>query len=334
MSSYIQFLEKDLYEIKEKLRNAQRILVMSHVNPDGDTIGCGLAWRYVLDEAEKDVVNFCVSPIPEKQKFLPGWEVYTSEIPDFDSFDLIIINDHGAIKLTGMGEEQNAKLLNSSTPLLNIDHHPSNKGFGDINIVVTHAASATQIIADLFSRLNLRITPDIATCLLNGLYTDTGSFQHDNTSPEALKVAAMLMRRGANFKAIADKNFHNLNISTLRLWGKVFENIQQNEYNITSSVITESDMKEIGAKYEELEGVVDFLNHVPKTYFTVLLSERGDVVKGSLRTRRDDVDVAEVASQFSGGGHKKAAGFAVKGKIIKKDNMWQIIDKEKEVLKQ
>lgn len=330
MSSYIQFSDKDLYIIKDRLQKAERVLLMAHVNPDGDALGCTLAWQHALIEQGKDVTSFCVSQVPEKQRFLPNWEHFTDTIPTYSDYDLIIINDHGAIKMTGLGEEENETMLNAGTFILNIDHHPSNNYFGDANVVVTVAASATQIIADLFSRLHIRITPEIATCLLNGLYTDTGSFQHDNTSPEALKVAAMLMHRGANYKIIAERNFHNLNVSTLRLWGKVFENIQQNEHNITSSIVTAEDMERTGAKYEELEGVVDFLNHVPQTFFTVLLSERGDLVKGSLRTTRDDVDVAKVASYFSGGGHKKAAGFAVKGRIVKKDNMWQIL-KEKEV---
>jgi phosphoesterase RecJ-like protein len=230
------------------------------------------------------------------------------------------------VKLTGLTKEENQQLLASNICKVNIDHHPSNIFYGDTNIVITHAASTTQIITELFGQLHYKITPDIATCLLNGMYTDTGSFQHDNTTPEALAVASKLMSRGADFKAIARSNFHSLRISTLRLWGKVFENMQQNEKNITSSVVTEDDMTAIGARYEELEGVVDFLNHVPKTYFTVLLSERGDVIKGSLRTTRDDVDVSKVAGLFKGGGHKKAAGFALPGKIRKNDAVWKIFE--------
>lgn len=327
----MDFAAQDLYTLRSSLESAQNILLMSHASPDGDTLGCGLAWYQVLTELGKNVTNFCINPFPLKQRFLPNWETYTDSYGDFAAYDLIIINDHGDIKLTGLTKEENKTLLNSGTYIINIDHHPSNNYYGDLNIVITYAASTTQIITELFSKLHIKISPDVATSLLNGLYTDTGSFQHDNTSPEALKAASMLMSRGANFKSIAQYNFHNRKISTLKLWGKVFENITHNEKHITSSVITTHDMTEVGAGYEDLEGAIDFLNHIPETYFTLLLSERNDIIKGSLRTTRDDVDVAYVAKHFNGGGHKKAAGFAVTGKLNKNGKRWEIVENASQI---
>ncbi|MDD4351624.1 MAG: bifunctional oligoribonuclease/PAP phosphatase NrnA [Candidatus Gracilibacteria bacterium] len=319
----IQFDNYDIEKLKNTLANAKKILLISHRSPDGDTLGSTLAWYFALLSKGKIVYPFCVDPLPDKMQYLPAWDKMTNKLPNLESIDLVIINDHGDLKLSGLNEVNDQILARKQ--VINIDHHPSNDFFGHQNFVFTDAASCTQIVTQLLKKLGFRITPDMATLLLNGLYTDTGSFQHSNTSPAALETAALLMSYGANWNLIVKNAFKTLPVSTMKLWGHVLANMNTNAKGITSSTVTEHDLEDAKADSSELEGVVNFLNAVPNTKFSVLLSERGDVVKGSLRTPKDDVDVAKIASFFGGGGHVKAAGFAVKGKIQREKNKQGVV---------
>ena len=314
---------KDLEQLSVWLASAYRVLIVSHRSPDGDTLGSSLAWDWALRALGKDIYLFDADKVTAKMSFLPGWERFQQEFPDPAAFDLVIINDHGDIKLSGLGD-LNQKLLDHPQ-LVNIDHHPSNNSFGKLNFVDTTAASCTQIVTELLRKLKFPIDHRIATCLLTGLYTDTGSFQHSNTSPAALETAAFLLKRGADFKLIIKNAFKTLPLSTMKLWGQVLANMHQNAYGITSSTVTEQDLKSTQAEVSELEGVVNYLNAIPKTKMTLLLSEREGALKGSLRTPLPDGDVARLATFFKGGGHVKAAGFSVPGKLQRESEKQEVI---------
>lgn len=305
------------------ITDAHRVLILSHRSPDGDTLGSSLAWDFALKALGKDTYLFDLDKVTAKMSFLPGWESFHQEFPDPAAFDLVIINDHGDIKLSGL-DDKNQKLLDHPR-LVNIDHHPSNNSFGRLNFIDTNAASCTQIVTGILRSLKLHIDHNIATCLLTGLYTDTGSFQHSNTSPEALAAASFLMSRGADFKAIIKNAFKTLPLSTMKLWGEVLANLHQNAYGITSSTVTEEDLKSAQAEASELEGVVNYLNSIPETKMTLLLSEREGSLKGSLRTPLPEGDVAKLASFFKGGGHVKAAGFSVPGRIQREKEKQEVI---------
>ena len=168
---------------------------------------------------------------------------------------------------------------------------------------------------------NVKMTPDIATALMVGIYTDTGSFMHSNTTDEVYTIAGKLLSSGANMRKIVKSIFKTTPISTMRLWGKVLSRVRQNDRKITVSYVTQQDFEEVGAKPEDLTGVVDYINSVPDSYFSLLLTEFARKIKGSLRTLRDDINLSTIAEIFGGGGHAKASGFTIPGKLVRTERL-------------
>jgi phosphoesterase RecJ-like protein len=184
------------------------------------------------------------------------------------------------------------------------------------------------MIYRFFIFCNLKITKEMATCLMAGILGDTGSFQHSNTSTYVMNIASDLMKKGAPISKIVDTVFANKKISTLRLWGRAFEKAKINSKSgMIATVLTEDDIKDCDASTEDIAQVASILNTVPGTKFSLILSQReGGLIKGSLRSEEyKGVDVSEIAHQFGGGGHKLASGFEVKGKIIETEDGWEIV---------
>lgn len=308
--------------LTEQIRNSQNVVIISHNRPDGDTTGGNLALRMHLTGLGKSVTSACADELPENLKFLPEADQFTQEFL-LEDFDTIIVVDAGAKHLVRFYETY-PELNRTRKPIINIDHHYSNDNFGTINIVDPQETSTTSLIYRYFESENIQITPEIATCLLNGIYTDTGSFQHSNTKPETLKLSAKLVKAGADLKSIATFNFKRVSTNKLKLMGEVLETTQIDEKGRVVSGVTKETFQKYNATSEDLTGVVDFLNSIPNTKYTLLYTEdTSGNVKASLRTQQSEVNVAKIAENFGGGGHPKAAGFKVKGQLAK-ETLWQV----------
>lgn len=315
--------KKEVKKIGEAIEKAHSILLITHKSPDCDTIGSALGMYHTLLELGKSPVVACVDPTPPVMSFMPGVETVQLGIDHID-YDLVFVMDAGATHLTGV-HEKFPELFDKSREVINMDHHPTNTLYGKYNLVITNAAANTMIVYQLIMDLSLPLTRDGATCLLTGLYTDTGSFMHSNTDPDALRIGARLLAKGANLRAISKEIFNTTKLSTMRLWGRVMKNTYQTPDGVAMSVVTQKDFKETGSSYEDMTGVVDYVNSVPGALYSVILTEKKDVVKGSLRTLNKDVDVSAIAAKYGGGGHIKAAGFAVKGRL-EKEVRWKVVD--------
>lgn len=313
----------EIHKMASEIQSAQNILLISHKSPDGDTVGSTLALYDYLKSIGKNVVPVCCDLIPEPFYFLPNVEQYQQDFV-LDDYDLVIILDSGAHYMTNF-QDTHPELFDGTKTVINIDHHPSNNNFGTINIIQTEACSTTRIIYEIFQILNFPLNRNIATCLLTGLFTDTGSFMHSNTQSSTLRTAGKLLAKGANLRAIRKNIFNTTPVSTLHLWGRVLKNIYVNDEGVTMTVLNQKDFDETNANYSELTGVIDYVNSIPNTNFSVMLTERNGSVKGSLRTLKDDIDVAQIASEFGGGGHKKAAGFTIPGRL-EKEIRWKIVE--------
>lgn len=312
----------------ELLSGATRVFLVCHRNPDGDAIGALLGLGLLLEKNVQglSVAMHCVDPVPETFLFLPGApRVQKLQMP-LRSGDVGIIVDCAEPKLTDM-HISHPQIFDGSVPMINIDHHPTNTRFATLNIVEPKASSSCEIIVHLASALRFEIDPDSATCLLTGVYTDTGGLLHSNTTPGVYRVVAELLRKGARRQEIVQRVFRTAKLSTLKLWGRVLEKIQVTAEGGAISAVTEADFRATGADYTELTGAIDYVNAVPGMRFSCILSERGGSVKGSLRTLRDDVDVSAMASRFEGGGHTKAAGFALPGKL-KPEVRWKVVQED------
>ncbi len=320
-------MEEKFLQAKKLIEKAQKVLSLSHKNPDGDTLGASSAFYLGLQQLGKEVTMACVDPIPERYHFVPGMNRVVREF-NFREYDLIIVSDAGASYMTRYHEIY-PDIFKGEVPVLNFDHHASNDNFGTCNVVSVESASTTMLQYSFFNFLGIHITPQIATAILTGIYNDTGSLMHSNTTTAVFEVAGKMMEAGGKVNVVAKNLFRTTPVSTLKLWGRVLENVHINNEGVTVSVVTWKDFEECEASPDEISGIVDFLNSVPNTKYTCLLNEdKHGNIKGSFRTQRGDVDVAELAAQFGGGGHKKAAGFSMPGRLSKETH-WKIIPEQK-----
>lgn len=317
---------QDFGQAVSSLQGANRILLVSHRRPDGDTLGATVALACALYQLGKLPTPACIDAVPERLKFiaqaLPPRINFVREF-DVHQYDLIIISDAGAYHMTGF-HERYPDFLSKKVPIINIDHHASNEGFGTVNLVDSGASSATVMVWRLLKYLPIQLTREIGLALLAGIYNDTGGFMHSNTTRETFEIASELAKTGLDVYEIVKPMFRQASFSQLRLWGYILENLKRNEQGVLSSVVTESDLKILGAHGSDTGGIVDLLNTVPDSSYTLLLAEDEGMVKGSLRTQRDDVNVSAIAEQFGGGGHKKAAGFRMHGRL-EKQIVWKVV---------
>jgi bifunctional oligoribonuclease and PAP phosphatase NrnA len=320
-------MKEGYLKAKRFIDKAEKVLVIAHKRPDGDTLGCVCALNIALKNMGKQVVMACIDEIPERFRFLPESNKYVNEF-DYHEFDLIMVMDAGASYMT-LFHEKYPEIWSGEVPCINMDHHSSNDNFGTCNIVDSASSSTTVILYKFFEFCDVPVTPQMATSLLCGIYNDTGSMMHSNTNLDVFEVCGKLVELGGRVNIVSKNLFRNTPLSTLKIWGRALENTRVNDEGITVSVITWRDFEECGANSDEISGVVDLINSVPGAKYACLLNEdKNGKIKGSFRTQRDDVDLSELASKFGGGGHKKAAGFSMSGRLHREVH-WKIIPENK-----
>jgi bifunctional oligoribonuclease and PAP phosphatase NrnA len=237
------------------------------------------------------------------------------------NYDLIITVDTGDLVQIGTFYTDNKDLFDN-TPLLNIDHHASNGHFGTHNWLDFNVAATTQLLTPLILKWDAEseemiMDEDIATLLLVGIITDTGSFQHSNTSPEAFEVAATLLEHGARQQEMIKEIFKTKSLETLKLWGRVLSKISYlPESKLVFSTVTLEDIADTGATLDDTGGIIDeLMSNAPDAEVVMLLKEKEPgFIGGSLRAPGKIADVSEIAGMIGGGGHKKAAGFRIRDK--------------------
>jgi bifunctional oligoribonuclease and PAP phosphatase NrnA len=308
------------------IKKCRNILLVAHIKPDSDTIGSVLALKEALSNTGKNIVCFCNDKIPARFDFLPEAENIAGPdkiLKGIKNYDLIITLDCANITLAGISNLP----LQHKVPIINIDHHQDSSYFGRINIIKANASSTAEIIYDFLEKTKLPISKNSATCLLTGIFGDTDSFKNPNTTDKTLIITSNLLNLGANLKQITKFTFQDKSLSTLKLWGEVLARIRKHEkLNMISTVATIEDLKKNKSLYEDLEGIANFLNSIPEAKASMVLTEREGEIKGSLRTLKKGVDISKLAHILGGGGHKKAAGFTIPGKIVKNSNgKWEIL---------
>ncbi len=300
------------------LENAQKILILVHQDPDGDTIASSLALKIGLESAGKHVSVVGKDKIPKTFEFLPKVRTIRQDFLLGD-FEAICVVDCGDLKRTGFPVRLR-NFAKTKKKLINIDHHPRNDlhKLANINIFDPEASAAGELVHKLLSKMNIPISPEIAQCLLTALYTDTGGFRHSNTSSPTLALASKLMSLGARPSQITQQFNNHKSLATLKLWGIALERIKRDDQlGLTISVIFQDDIASCRAGAQDLAGVVNLISSVPGTKAAILLTELDNgCVKASLRTEDNSVDVSKIAAIMGGGGHKKASGFTISAKIL------------------
>lgn len=247
-------------------------------------------------------------------------------------YDLIIVLDAPDLDRLGKVYEEHPELF-YETPVVNIDHHPSNDYFGAVNLVDLTATSTCEILVGVIEALgDSLMTEDVATCLLTGLITDTGSFQNSNTTPKSLTVSAQLVAAGGHQQEIVQHVYKTKPLSTLKLWGRALTKLQYDpEARLVWSSISAKDFSDTGGTPSEAKEVIDALmSSAPDAEIILLLRENEGKIDASVRTTKG-VDALKVVGFWNGGGHKAAAGFDVPGpladaerKVVKQVRAWQI----------
>lgn len=277
----------------------------------------------IKTDVEDNKVNIIITP---KKGALSEKEVSFNYGPS--KYDLIVVVDAGDLSQLGKLYENNAGLF-TQLPVINIDHHISNNQFGKINYVDIMASSTTELIVPIVEALGTEfIDEDIATLLLAGIITDTGSFQNANTSPKAFASAAHLLSYGARQQEIIQHIYKTKNLTMLKLWGRVLTKIQFDPlYRIVWSTISQSDFKSTQSSQDETGDIIDeLMTNAPGADVVLLIKERNDgLISCSVRTTSQAIDASALAENFDGGGHVQAAGFKIRSNDLEKT--------EKEIIK-
>ena len=293
-----------------ELRRARSVAIVSHRDPDPDTIGSAIALGFALEQLGKRVTLHCADTVPEGHRFLAGADRFVAAPPAPD-VDLIVTVDFGSA--------ERAKFALPAGPrTLNIDHHASNDHFAQTNVVDVTSAAAAELVSRVIDQLGVRWTPEMATAALVGIMTDTGSFQFPSTDRRALERAGQLREAGADLQAITYNIYRNKRFESLRLWGLAFSRMKrERDGMLVWSEIHLADFRESGAREEDVSGLVEQLARSSGMRVALLFNEQPGVVKVSCRTSAwaPSVDAAALMSRWGGGGHVRAAGALVKGTL-------------------
>jgi phosphoesterase RecJ-like protein len=244
-------------------------------------------------------------PLPQMYTFLPGFDDILSEPPHGIDPHLVFFFDSGNLERSG----SSVKRIAEHAVIVNVDHHPSNSRFGDVNVIDAAASAVGQMVIEMLDHFGFPITPTIATNLYVALLTDTGGFRHENTTPHALDDAARLARLGADPGRIATQVYKMRPETTLKLSGLALATMRvELEGRLAWAKVTRRMLREAGAVMAESEGIIDTLNSIAGLEVAILFKEvQGELTKISVRSR-GGVDAAALCATFGGGGHVRAAG--------------------------
>jgi bifunctional oligoribonuclease and PAP phosphatase NrnA len=299
-----------LSELTRTLAAARSVMVVSHIDPDGDAIGTQLAFGEYLKQAGKSVWLVRDSEIPDKYKFLPnvGSIQLVSSLPSHFSIDCAVVLECPSLKRIGTA----ARFLTPSVAVINIDHHRDNDYFGQVNWVDIRPSSVGEMTYEFFVQAGYQFGADVAESLFTAILTDTGRFRFSSTSPRTMTIAGDLIARGADPHKICDEVYYNIQPSTLKLMGKVLNGIEyHHDGRIAVLVLTKEMLTSAGASESESDGLVDFTLFSRGVVAGALLKEIDSThTKASLRSA-NGVNVSAVAYRYGGGGHYNAAGCMV-----------------------
>ena len=294
--------------IQELIGTARRILLVTHVAPDGDAIGSLLALGRLLQAQGKEVTLACEDPVPEIYAWLPGSGEIVRQAGG--PYDLLISLDCSDERRMGQVLQEGGARM----PLLNIDHHVTNSRFGTVNWVEPSSVSTTQMLLELADALDWPLTEPVAVCLLNGLVTDTRSFRTYNVDIPAMEAALRLMEAGASLNEITRRVLDQRPLASIRLWGQAIDRLQL-EDDILWTEVTQQMRQHLALGENGDSGLANFLSGVRESKVVVVFTERDN---GTIDVGMRSVpgyDVAQVAHRLGGGGHPQAAGCTLDGEL-------------------
>jgi phosphoesterase RecJ-like protein len=300
-------------EIREALRNRRRILIASHLRPDADAYGSTIAAALWLRSEGHEVTVWNTDGMLGKFTFLPSSEIVTAPSETPVSFDAVLSLDTSVKNRLGAVID-----VIAGDPLwICIDHHKSNEGYADLNLIDPSKPATGEILAEAFLAEGITITPEMAVNLFAAISTDTGSFQYEGTSARTYEIAAELIRRGVNVAAISRSLYENQPKRRLELLRHALVHARFScDDQVASFALSLADVKKLGVLPEDSEGIIDNLRSVEGVKAAAFLEELPDgKVRLSLRSKDSGFDACALCGQFGGGGHPMASGARITGSL-------------------
>ena len=312
-------MENSYKKSLQLINEAHYILIVTHLNPDADTISCSLALsNFMFENKIKHKVFNSSNNLPRVLNFLPRFDKITTQIPKY--YDLVIYVDCADQRRVGIDLVDNVKIIN-------IDHHQSNDNFGIINIVDDTKASTAEVLYKFFELNNLKISKNIAECLYVGIYDDSIGFTTPRTSNKTFQTINKLVDTGISASDIANNLLRRDSLARYRILPKILETLELHlEGKFATVHIKDSWIEETGASTHECDDVVNMVLNIAIVEVVAYLRVIDNKVRISLRSK-GDIDVSNIAKNFNGGGHKNAAGLSIDTNDISiaKDKLFCVI---------
>jgi phosphoesterase RecJ-like protein len=294
-------------QIREQIQSANRILITSHIRPDGDAIGSSLALALALLDKGKQVQVVLADGLPASFNHLPGSDQIKNRAEGI--FDLIICVDCSDLKRVGN------TLDGYRTPDIVIDHHTTNKAFGTLNLIEPEAVATASVLTRYMREWDLTITVPIADNLICGLVTDTLGFRTANTTPECLRQAADLLELGANMSNLYFLSLVRRTFPAAKYWGAGLAGLQRSDGIIWTS-LTLAARTSSGYTGNDDADLINIISSIVDADIAIIFVEQDEnSTKISWRALNPQMDVSKIAMQFGGGGHKAAAGAEISGSL-------------------
>ena len=321
MSNTRQVERSILDEAFQELIAAERVQIISHIRPDGDAVGSLIGLGLSLQESGKDVQMVLAEGMPEIFRHLLGSDQVTRK--SNNDFDLTLVVDCSDRSRAGDA------LANINLPDINIDHHPTNTGFGRYNIVDESAVATSEMLANYLTEFNFPVSKSVADALLFGMITDTLGFRTNNMTPRAMETAARLMVSGGDLPRLYQAGLLNRSYMAARYWGAGLSNLDR-EGKILWSSLSLDDRRKANYPGRDDADLINFLSTIIGFDVVIMFVEQEkEQVKVSWRAT-PEFDVSQVAMHFGGGGHTAAAGATISGELREVQSM--VINKTKEKL--
>jgi len=308
------------FSLDDIIKPAKKILLLSHVNPDGDTLGSMCALYSMIEKRFKKKADMSVvSNIPYNYNFLPNINLAQRYFDQSLVYDLVITLDVASIERV-----RDAKIFfDRAKCRVNIDHHKTNPNYGDYNLIEPNSSSCGEVLFNYFKKNNWEITTDAAICLYTAIMTDTGNFRFENTSSNALRAAAELVDLGANPNKIY-KYCYETKTKNLVMFQNYCVNKAEflNDNKIVYTTVYKKDLEKYSAGDDYTDGIAEALRAIDSTEVSFVVKEvESKLTKVSMRSKK--IDVAKICEQFGGGGHTFAAGCTIKASI--KDSIKKLL---------
>ena len=300
-------------EIARTICTANRFAILSHIRPDGDAIGSQLALALSIQQLGKTVVAWNEQGLPESFRFLKESNLITAPPSEAQDFDVVIALDTASQQRLGSA----LTAVRHSDTWVNIDHHISNPGYGDLVYIDPVAAATGEIIYELLRAEDLPLTYAAADALYVAISTDTGSFRYPNTNARTFEIAAELIQSGVNAGAISNKLYESYPKRRVQLLGEILPKATFDADDKVASLTLTNEAKErLNLQHDEIDGLIDYVRCVNTVIVALFFEELAEgKVRLSARSKSDKIDVNRICSEFGGGGHPRAAGARIRGKL-------------------